>query len=122
MGVLKLIMLGMIKLQEMYFKLKVDCCFVQEMPKSVSRDDDMLLALVKMGFKEQEALVAIERLGPDASLDDLVDFIGVAQLVKAEDALLPPEDKVINLCIFFLNLFSLQSLSTINILHFEFNF
>ncbi|WJX65330.1 DNA (cytosine-5)-methyltransferase, variant 2 [Trifolium repens] len=64
-----------------------------EMPKSVSRDDDMLLALVKMGFKEQEALVAIERLGPDASLDDLVDFIGVAQLVKAEDALLPPEDK-----------------------------
>ncbi|MCI29757.1 DNA (cytosine-5)-methyltransferase DRM2-like, partial [Trifolium medium] len=62
-----------------------------EMPKS--GDDDTLLALVKMGFKEQEALVAIERLGPDASLDDLVDFIGVAQLVKAEDALLPPEVK-----------------------------
>ncbi|CAJ2665354.1 DNA (cytosine-5)-methyltransferase DRM2 isoform X1 [Trifolium pratense] len=62
-----------------------------EMPKS--GDDDTLLALVKMGFKEQEALVAIERLGQDASLDDLVDFIGVAQLVKAEDSLLPPEDK-----------------------------
>ncbi|PNX82119.1 DNA (cytosine-5)-methyltransferase drm2-like protein, partial [Trifolium pratense] len=31
--------------------------------------------------------------GPYASPDDLVDFIGVAQLVKVEDVLLPPEDK-----------------------------
>uniref|UniRef100_A0A494G8Q4 SAM-dependent MTase DRM-type domain-containing protein n=1 Tax=Solanum lycopersicum TaxID=4081 RepID=A0A494G8Q4_SOLLC len=65
----------------------------EETPKSVSRNDDTLLSLVNMGFKEEEALMAIERLGLDSSLDDLVDFIGVAQLVKEEDSLLPPEDK-----------------------------
>ena len=32
--------------------------------------------------------------GPNASLEELVDFIGVAQMAKAEDALLPPEEKV----------------------------
>lgn len=37
--------------------------FLQEMPKSVSRNDDTLLSLVNMGFKEEEALMAIERLG-----------------------------------------------------------
>jgi len=37
--------------------------FLQETPKSVSRNDDTLLSLVNMGFKEEEALMAIERLG-----------------------------------------------------------
>ncbi|KAG4939194.1 hypothetical protein JHK84_045390 [Glycine max] len=31
---------------------------------------------------------------PNASLEELVDFIGVAQMAKAEDALLPPEEKI----------------------------
>ncbi|KAI5430899.1 hypothetical protein KIW84_035149 [Lathyrus oleraceus] len=46
-----------------------------------------------MGFNEEEALMAVERLGPNSSLEELVDFISVAQLVKSKDALLPPEDK-----------------------------
>lgn len=37
--------------------------FLQEMPKSLSENDDRLLTLVKMGFNEEEALVALERLG-----------------------------------------------------------
>ncbi|CAI8594517.1 unnamed protein product [Vicia faba] len=67
----------------------------EEMPKScLSENDDTLLSLVKMGFNEEEALMAVKRLGPNSSLEELVDFISVAQLVKSEDALLPPEEKV----------------------------
>ncbi|CAI8594516.1 unnamed protein product [Vicia faba] len=66
----------------------------EEMPKScLSENDDTLLSLVKMGFNEEEALMAVKRLGPNSSLEELVDFISVAQLVKSEDALLPPEEK-----------------------------
>ncbi|XP_057447436.1 DNA (cytosine-5)-methyltransferase DRM2 isoform X2 [Lotus japonicus] len=65
----------------------------EEVRKPVSENNDTLTSLVKMGFKEEEALIAIERLGPNSSLEDLVDFIGVAQIAKAEDALLPPEEK-----------------------------
>lgn len=41
--------------------------FLQEVRKPVSENNDTLTSLVKMGFKEEEALIAIERLG--ASLD-----------------------------------------------------
>lgn len=64
----------------------------EELPKFVSGNDETLARLVKMGFEEEEALVAIDRIGPD-SLEALVDFIGAAQVAKAENALLPPEDK-----------------------------
>ncbi|KAJ1416523.1 SAM-dependent methyltransferase DRM [Sesbania bispinosa] len=64
----------------------------EEFTNSVS-ENNTVRYLVKMGYKADEALVAIERLGPNASLEELVDFIGVAQIAKAEDALLPPEDK-----------------------------
>ncbi|XP_058778649.1 DNA (cytosine-5)-methyltransferase DRM2-like [Vicia villosa] len=70
-----------------------DYFYDEEMPKSLSENDDPLLTLVKMGFNEEEALVALERLGPNSSLVELVDFISAAQVVKSEDALLPPEDK-----------------------------
>lgn len=65
----------------------------EEMTKSVSDNDNRFLALVKMGYKKDEVLIAMERLGPNSSLDELVDFISVAQMAKAEDALLPPEEK-----------------------------
>lgn len=64
----------------------------EELPKFDSANDDTLTKLVKMGFEEEEALVAIDRIGSD-SLEALVDFIGAAQVAKAENALLPPEDK-----------------------------
>ncbi|OIW12390.1 hypothetical protein TanjilG_04139 [Lupinus angustifolius] len=65
----------------------------EETTKSVSVNDGKLLSLVKMGYKEEEALIAIERLGLKSSLEELVDFISVAQIVKEEDVLLPPEDQ-----------------------------
>ncbi|XP_061346135.1 DNA (cytosine-5)-methyltransferase DRM2-like [Gastrolobium bilobum] len=65
----------------------------EEITKSVSENDATLMSLVRMGYKKEEALVAIERLGPNSSLEELVDFIAVAQMAKAEDALLPPVDK-----------------------------
>lgn len=34
-------------------------------------------------------------VGPDASVDELADFICAAQMSKAADALLGPEEKVI---------------------------
>ncbi|KHN27446.1 DNA (cytosine-5)-methyltransferase DRM2 [Glycine soja] len=66
----------------------------EEIAKTMSENDDTLRSLVKMGYKQVEALIAIERLGPNASLEELVDFIGVAQMAKAEDALLPPQEKL----------------------------
>ncbi|OIW14336.1 hypothetical protein TanjilG_25122 [Lupinus angustifolius] len=65
----------------------------EEITKSVSVNDGKLLSLVKMGYKEEESLIAIERLGPKSSLEELVDFISAAQVVKAEDVLLPSEDQ-----------------------------
>ncbi|KAK7381408.1 hypothetical protein VNO78_34077 [Psophocarpus tetragonolobus] len=66
----------------------------EEIIKTISKSDGTLGTLVKMGFKQEEALIAVERLGPNSSLEELVDFIGVAQMAKAEDALLPPEEKL----------------------------
>ncbi|QCD95253.1 hypothetical protein DEO72_LG5g3346 [Vigna unguiculata] len=66
----------------------------EEIAKSSSQNDDTLQTLVKMGYKLEEAIIAIERLGRKSSLEELVDFIDVAQLAKAEDALLPPEEKL----------------------------
>ncbi|MED6164126.1 DNA (cytosine-5-)-methyltransferase [Stylosanthes scabra] len=65
----------------------------EEITKSFHGNDNIVLTLVKMGYKQNEALVAIERLGCNSSVDELIDFIEVAQMVKAEDALLPPEEK-----------------------------
>ncbi|CAJ1946697.1 unnamed protein product [Sphenostylis stenocarpa] len=62
--------------------------------KTSSENNDTLRTLMKMGYQQEEALIAIERLGQNSSLEELVDFIGVAQLAKAEDALLPPEEKL----------------------------
>ncbi|CAL0312983.1 unnamed protein product [Lupinus luteus] len=65
----------------------------EEITKSVSVSDGKLLSLVKMGYKEEESLIAIERLGPKTSLEELVDFISAAQVVK-EDVLIPSEDQM----------------------------
>ncbi|KAK7271664.1 hypothetical protein RJT34_27749 [Clitoria ternatea] len=65
-----------------------------EYGKVVSENVVTLRSLVKMGYKQNEALVALERLGPNSSLEELVDFIYAAQKAKAEDTLLPPEEKL----------------------------
>ncbi|KAK7316454.1 hypothetical protein VNO77_35499 [Canavalia gladiata] len=66
----------------------------EEIAKTISENDSTLRTLVKMGFKQEEAVTATERLGPNSSLEELLDFIGVAQMAKEEDALLPPEEKL----------------------------
>ncbi|KAF5746873.1 DNA (cytosine-5)-methyltransferase DRM1-like [Tripterygium wilfordii] len=58
----------------------------------VNSETNKLLFLVKMGFKEGDALVAIERCGPDSTVEELTDFISAAQVARDADALLPPED------------------------------
>ncbi|KAE8681308.1 hypothetical protein F3Y22_tig00111331pilonHSYRG00115 [Hibiscus syriacus] len=43
-------------------------------------------------YSEAEASIAIERCVPDSSITELIDFICVAQMAKAGDAILPVED------------------------------
>ncbi|RZB45856.1 DNA (cytosine-5)-methyltransferase DRM2 isoform B [Glycine soja] len=108
LGMISLILIFFLMMKDLYnfiFLLQrtmkchhASTCFYkhlwEEIAKTMSENDDTLRSLVKMGYKQEEALVAIERLGPNASLEELVDFIGVAQMAKAEDALLPPEEKL----------------------------
>ncbi|KAJ7970821.1 DNA (Cytosine-5)-methyltransferase DRM2 [Quillaja saponaria] len=62
-------------------------------------DNDKFLPLVNMGYTAEEALIALERCGEDSSLAELTDFITAAQMSKASDALLPPEEpRPRNLC------------------------
>ncbi|OMO59188.1 C-5 cytosine methyltransferase [Corchorus capsularis] len=58
-----------------------------------SDEESKLLFLTKMGYSEAEASTAMERCGPESSIAELTDFICAAQIAKAADALLPPEEK-----------------------------
>ncbi|XP_048139769.1 DNA (cytosine-5)-methyltransferase DRM2 isoform X3 [Rhodamnia argentea] len=58
-----------------------------------SSEDKKLLSLTAMGYPVEGAYIAIERCGPDASVDELIDFICAAQMSKEADALLGPEEK-----------------------------
>ncbi|XP_054809543.1 DNA (cytosine-5)-methyltransferase DRM2 isoform X2 [Prosopis cineraria] len=66
----------------------------EEFMKPVSENNGKLKTLVKMGYNVQEASVAMDRCGVDASLAELTDFICAAQMAKAADALMAPEEKV----------------------------
>ncbi|XVF14080.1 hypothetical protein REPUB_Repub09cG0026100 [Reevesia pubescens] len=65
----------------------------EEIMNPNSDEERKLLHLTKMGYSEAEASIAMERCGPDSSIEELTDFICAAQMAKAEDALLPLEDK-----------------------------
>ncbi|KAI4366865.1 hypothetical protein MLD38_022677 [Melastoma candidum] len=56
----------------------------------VSEDIKKLKPLVEMGYSMDEASTAHERCGPDATLEELADFICAAQLAKEQDVLLGP--------------------------------
>ncbi|KAI4339542.1 hypothetical protein MLD38_024474 [Melastoma candidum] len=60
----------------------------------VSIDNKKLIPLVEMGYSIDEASIAYERCGPDATLGELADFICAAQLAKEQDALLGPLPEV----------------------------
>ncbi|KAE8726892.1 hypothetical protein F3Y22_tig00005974pilonHSYRG00444 [Hibiscus syriacus] len=49
--------------------------------------------VTKQQLPKVEALIAMERCGPDSSIAELTDFICAAQMAKVADALLPVEDR-----------------------------
>lgn len=52
-------------------------------------DETRLSYLKQMGYKEEEASVAIERCGPDSTLEELTDFICASRMAKATDSEFP---------------------------------
>ncbi|KAJ8750022.1 hypothetical protein K2173_013937 [Erythroxylum novogranatense] len=64
----------------------------EEIIKTESEGDNPLFFLKRMGYPLEEASIAIERCGPDASIAELTDFLCAAQLARAADVLYP-EDK-----------------------------
>ncbi|XAR51879.1 DNA (cytosine-5-)-methyltransferase [Bertholletia excelsa] len=58
----------------------------EENTDSLSDKEKKLSSLVKMGYTVEEASIAMDRCGPDASLTILTDFICAAQMAKAADA------------------------------------
>ncbi|KAK8672534.1 hypothetical protein V6N13_110900 [Hibiscus sabdariffa] len=65
----------------------------EEIVSPASEEERKLLHLTKMGYSEAEASVAMERCGPDSTIEELTDFICAAQMAKAADALFPLEDR-----------------------------
>ncbi|KAE8669019.1 DNA (Cytosine-5)-methyltransferase DRM1/2 isoform 2 [Hibiscus syriacus] len=65
----------------------------EEILNSDFDEENKLLYLMKMGYSEAEALITMERCGPDSSIAELTDFICAAQMAKAADALHSGEDR-----------------------------
>ncbi|KAE8718993.1 DNA (Cytosine-5)-methyltransferase DRM1/2 isoform 3 [Hibiscus syriacus] len=65
----------------------------EEILNSDSDEENKLLYLMKMGYSETGASIAMERCGTNSSIAELTYFICVAQMAKAADALLPVEDR-----------------------------
>lgn len=74
------------------------CWSGDEDTECLTGKDKTLKSLASMGYTLEEASLAMERCGPDASLLDLTDFISAAQMSRAQDAFFPEEEKpMINL-------------------------
>lgn len=68
-------------------------CYLNGECSSLSEKEQTLLYLANMGYSVEEASIAMERSGPEATLDVLIDFISTAQMSRAEDAYLPEDVK-----------------------------
>lgn len=69
---------------------------IADTTNSETVEDKRVLALTNMEYSVQEALIAIDRCGPEASVAELTDFITAAQMAKADDVFykeLPDESK-----------------------------
>ncbi|KAI8533671.1 hypothetical protein RHMOL_Rhmol10G0027500 [Rhododendron molle] len=64
-------------------------CEDEENTDSLSGKEKALSFLKKMGYTMEEASIAMERCGPDASVDELTDFICAAQMARAADPFFP---------------------------------
>ncbi|KAE8684947.1 hypothetical protein F3Y22_tig00111105pilonHSYRG00786 [Hibiscus syriacus] len=68
----------------------------EEILNSDSDEENKPLYLMKMGYSDAEASIAMERCGPDSSIVKLTDFICVVQMAKATDTLLMKQRKLEN--------------------------
>ncbi|KAL6587463.1 hypothetical protein OROMI_000441 [Orobanche minor] len=59
---------------------------------SLSEKEKKQLALANMGYTVEEATIAMDRCGPEASVAVLTDFICAAQMAREEDCYLPEDD------------------------------
>lgn len=59
---------------------------------SLSEKEEKMLALLNMGYSPEEASIAMDRCGPEASVSILTDFICAAQMAREEDQYLPEDD------------------------------
>ncbi|CAL1391776.1 unnamed protein product [Linum trigynum] len=75
----------------------IDSCESEVNVKIEPDEDDTVSSLVKMGYTSIEAAKAIERCGPDATVEMLTDFICAAQMAREADALFPDEESKPNL-------------------------
>ncbi|XP_021766180.1 DNA (cytosine-5)-methyltransferase DRM2-like [Chenopodium quinoa] len=62
------------------------CLGMEETCGSLSEKDQKLLFLADMGYPVEEVKIAIERCGPESSLEELADFLCAAQMARASDA------------------------------------
>ncbi|MCD9645960.1 hypothetical protein HAX54_035400 [Datura stramonium] len=60
---------------------------------SLSEKEQTLIFLANMGYPAEEASIAMERCGPEASLAELIDFMCAAQMAREDDAYLPEDVK-----------------------------
>ncbi|KAF3674441.1 DNA (cytosine-5)-methyltransferase DRM2 [Capsicum annuum] len=67
--------------------------YLKEESSSLSEQEQTLLCLANMGYSVEEVSIAMERCGPEASLDVLTDCIDAAQKARAEDPYLPEDVK-----------------------------
>ncbi|KAG7550732.1 Ubiquitin-associated domain [Arabidopsis thaliana x Arabidopsis arenosa] len=58
-----------------------------------SQEDSILQALIKMDYSREEAAIAIERCGEDASVEEVVDFICAAQMARQFDEFFAEPDR-----------------------------
>ena len=71
-----------------------NCSDNLEITNTMFDEDNKCSSLMSMGYTKDEASIALERCGLDASLVELTDFIYVAQMSKVANAHLPVEEKL----------------------------
>lgn len=63
-----------------------NCLGIEESSGPLSEKEQKSLFLADMGYPMEEVSIAIERCGPDSSLEELADFLCAAQMARASDA------------------------------------
>ncbi|GAB2278453.1 DNA (cytosine-5-)-methyltransferase [Dionaea muscipula] len=62
-----------------------DSCGTEYTSTTLSEKQQKLSFLADMGYPPEEASLAIERCGPDSSVEELSNFLSAAQMARAED-------------------------------------